>query len=142
MVVKGGQFCAHDPLDVAPASPRKRYRVLPSPPTRIWPREPTLRNAVAVPVAGGDGAGVAVGLTVGAGVATVVGTGVGVREGVGLGVGDVPPSVLVVADPQAASISRLNVPPNITRFRVAHMAAGGWWGSVAPIVITPAHRRK
>jgi hypothetical protein len=24
----------------------------------------------------------------------------------------------VVADPQAASISRLNVPPNITRFRV------------------------
>jgi hypothetical protein len=56
-------------------------------------------------------------LAVGAGVATVVGAGVGVREGAAVvGVGDVP-SVPLVADPQAARISRLKVPPNVTRFR-------------------------
>ncbi len=51
-------------VDVVPASPRKRYRVLPLPPTRICPRSPTLRKAIAVPVAGADGAGVDVGLAV------------------------------------------------------------------------------
>jgi hypothetical protein len=126
MVVKGGQFCAHDPLhvDSMRASPRKRYRVLPLAPTRICPRAPTLRSAVAVPVAGAGGVGVAIGFAVGAGVATVVGAGVGVREGAVVGVDDVPPSVPAVADPQAARITRLKVPPNIARFRfIDHCSA-------------------
>jgi hypothetical protein len=118
IVVKGGQFCAHEPLqvDIARVSPRKRYRVLPLLATRTSPRAPTLRNAVAVPVAGAAAAGVAVGRAVGADVATLVGAGVGIREGAAVGVGDVPPSVLVVADPHAPSISRLKVPPNNASF--------------------------
>jgi hypothetical protein len=37
VVVTGGQFCAHDPVqvDVIPVSARKKYSVLPLAPTRI-----------------------------------------------------------------------------------------------------------
>jgi hypothetical protein len=104
-------------VDIVPASPKKRYRVLPLPPTSICPRAPTLRNATAVPVAGAGAAGIAVGSIVGAGVATAVGVSVGVSDGAAVAVGDVPPRTPVVADPQAARRSRLKVPPNITRFR-------------------------
>src|SRR4029077_2977126 len=82
----------------------------------MGPRFPTLRSVNALPVAGGGVACTMAGVGVGLAVGGTVGAGVGVCTGAAVGVDVAPPSVPTVAEPQAAIVSRLNVPPRTTSF--------------------------